>query len=264
MPTAAPDVGSLPFRNPDLPLLERVTDLVGRLTLEEKIHLIEVETTAIPRLEIASRSWWGEAVHGVSRAGRATMFPQAIAQAATWDPDLIHRMAVVISDEARGKHREAAVGRYRGLNFWVPAADLVRDPRWGRAQETYGEDPHLVGRMVVAFIRGMQGDDPRYLKTAASVKHFGMHSQETDRTGRSFPISERPLHEYYFKPFREAVVEAKVAGCMAAHNGINGVPCHANAWLLTDVLRGQWGFRGPVFTDWCATRFLTNRHQYVP
>jgi len=249
-----------PFQNPDLPVAQRVADLLGRLTIEEKAGLLETEPREVPRLGIPSYSWWGEAIRGVARAGRATQFPQAIGLAATWDTNLMFRIATVISDEARAKFSQVSTGRYHTLTFWAPAADLTRDPRWGRAQETYGEDPLLVSRMAVSFIRGMQGDDPRYLKTAATVKHFGMHGQETGRTAKSFDCPERWLHEYYFPPFRAAATEAKVAGVMAAHNGINSMPCHMNQWLLGDVLRGQWKFDGMIFTDLHGTRNLAGQH----
>ena len=191
------------------------------------------------------------------------MFPQALALAATWDTNLMHRVATAISDEARAKFALEPVGRYHTLTFWAPAADLVRDPRWGRAQETYGEDPYLVSRMVVAYIRGMQGDDPRYLKTAAAVKHLGMHGQETGRTTSSFDCPERWLFEYYFPSFRAAIVEAHAAGVMAAHNGINSMPNHMNRWLLGDILRNSWGFDGVVFTDLGGTSNLESQHHAV-
>lgn len=260
---AGAQTNGLPFQNPDLPVRERVADLVGRLTLEEKAGQIEMETEPVPRLGIPSYSWWGEAIHGVARAGRATMFPQSIALAATWDTNLMGRVATAISDEARAKFMQNPVGRYHTLTFWAPAADLTRDPRWGRAQETYGEDPWLVSRMTVAYIRAMQGNDPTHLKTATTAKHFGMHGQETGRTGSSFDGPERALWEYYFPSFRAAVEEAQVAGIMAAHNGVNSLPCHMNRWLLTDVLRGTWGFEGVIFTDLHGTRNLQSQHQAV-
>jgi beta-glucosidase len=253
----------LPFQDPDRPVAERVADLLGRLTLAEKAGQIEMETAAVPHLGIPSYSWWGEAIHGVARAGRATMFPQSIGLAATWDTNLMFRVATAISDEARAKFILNPVGRYHTLTFWAPAADLTRDPRWGRAQETYGEDPLLTARMAVAYIRGMQGADPRYLKTAAAAKHFGMHGQETGRTRRSFDGPERALWEYYFPPFRAAVQEGQVAGIMAAHSGINSMPCHMNRWLLGDVLRDLWGFEGVIFTDLHGTRNLQSQHQAV-
>jgi beta-glucosidase len=254
----------LPFQDPDRPLAERVADLLGRLTLEERVTQLETETGAVPRLGIPSYSWWGEAIHGVARAGRATMFPQSIALAATWDTNLMFRVATAISDEARAKFRENPNGRYRTLTFWAPAADLTRDPRWGRAQETYGEDPLLVSRMTVEYIRGMQGDDPRYLKTAATMKHFGAHSQETGRTGSSFDVPERALWEYFFPPFEAAVREGRVAACMIAHNGVNSLPAHMNRWLQTDILRRRWGFDGVIFSDLHGTRNLQTQHQVVP
>jgi beta-glucosidase len=169
------------YLNPDLPIAGRVADLVGRMTLDEKLHQLLFNAPAIERLGIPAYNWWGEALHGIARNGRATVFPQAIGMAATWDPDLIQRVASAISDEGRAKYhatlrRFGETGWYQGLTFWSPNVNIFRDPRWGRGQETWGEDPYLTGEMGSAFVRGMQGDDPRYLKTAACAKHFAVHS----------------------------------------------------------------------------------------
>lgn len=257
---AAPDP-ALPFRNPDLPLEPRIADLVGRLTPGEKASLVELEAPAIERLGIGAFNWWSEAGHGVGRAGRATMFPQTIAMAATWNDDLMHRVASAIGDEARAKHNENPNGRYRGLTLWSPCINLTRDPRWGRIEETYGEDPLLTARMGMAYVRGVQGDNPRYLKTAATPKHFAVHSQERGRAGTCFEVTARDLREYYLPAFRACLVDAGAQSVMAAFSGINGTPCAANRWLLTDLLRKEWGFDGAVVTDWGCTANLQGQYR---
>lgn len=262
IPAAVPVPAPPPpiYPDPNRPLVERVADLIGRMTLAEKIAQLDMAAPAVPRLGIAAYNWWSEGIRGVSRAGRSTMFPHAVALAATWDSDLVFRVATAVSDEARAKHREAPTAQYHGLTFWAPAADLARDPRWGRVMETYGEDPHLVGRMTLAFVRGLQGDHPKYLKVAACVKHFAGHGQETGRHETIFTIAPRPLREYYLAPFREGVVEGKAALCMAAYSGLNGFPCMANKWLLTDLLRQEWGFDGVVASDYGAPSYLKNKY----
>src|SRR6266516_5012180 len=194
------------YQNPDLPFARRVADLVSRMTLEEKISQMQDVAPAIERLGIPAYNWWNEALHGVARSGLATSFPQAIGLAATWDDSLIFLMATVISDEARAKHhdyiRQGSRERYQGLTFWSPNINLFRDPRWGRGQETYGEDPFLTGRLAVQFIRGMQGDDPKYLKTVSTVKHFAVHSgPEPERHTFDAVVSERDLRESYLPHF---------------------------------------------------------------
>ena len=251
------------FCDPDLPVDVRVADLISRLTVEEKMRWIEMDAPAIPRLSIPAYSWWGESVRGVARAGRATMFPQAIALAATWDVDLMFRVATAISDEARAKHRQNPRGRFRGLTFFAPCVNLIRDPRWGRAQESYSEDPHLTAEMALAYIRGMQGDHPHYLKTAAMVKHLAVHSQESGRFERSVAVSERQMREYYLPAFYRSLTEAGSAGVMVAFNGINEIPCTANEWLITDLLRGEWGVNWPVVTDYGAVSNLREHHKLV-
>ncbi|MBI4026951.1 MAG: glycoside hydrolase family 3 C-terminal domain-containing protein [Verrucomicrobia bacterium] len=238
------------YPDPDRPIAERVADLISRMTLEEKVSQLDMEPPAIKRLNIPTYSWWSEGIHGVSRAGRATMFPQTIAMAATWNEDLVEHIATVVSDEARVKHRESPTTRYHGLTYWAPAVDLVRDPRWGRIMETYGEDPYMVSRFGLRFIHGLQGDDPKYLKTAATVKHFAAHSQETRRESAIFTISPRALREYYFPTFQICITEGHAASLMTAHNGVNGVPCVSSSWLLKDILRQEWGFNGPIVTDY--------------
>lgn len=251
------------YLNPDRPIPERVDDLLRQLTLDEKVGLMEEGSLPVPRLGIPAYRWWSECIHGVGRAGRATVFPVAIGLAATWDVDLMARVGTVISDEARAKHQEARTERYHGLTYWAPAVDLVRDPRWGRIEETYGEDPHLVAQMGLTLVKALQGTDPVYLKIAATPKHFAVHSQETGRHMNSYTVSERELREFYLAPFRACFVEGKAASVMTAYNGINGIPSTANRWLLTDLLRGEWGFDGVVVTDWGAPRHLRTSFKIV-
>jgi beta-glucosidase len=201
------------FQDPDLPLEERVQDLLGRLTLEEKVSQMVYNSRAIPRLGIPDYNWWNEALHGVGRAGIATVFPQATALAATFDTDLVHRVAAATADEARAKHHEFARQGYRrqyqGLTFWSPNVNIFRDPRWGRGQETYGEDPYLTGRMGVAFVRGLQGEDSAYLKLAATPKHYAVHSgPESLRHSFDARVSLKDLRETYLPAFRDCVMEA--------------------------------------------------------
>lgn len=253
----------MPWRNPDLPVHERVTDLMERMTIEEQVSQIEMNSPAIERLGIPAYSWWGESVHGVARAGKATVFPQAIALAATWDVHLMHRVAIAISDEARAKHSENPVGQYRGLTFFAPCVNLIRDPRWGRAQEAYSEDPHLTAAMGIAYVRGMQGDDPHYLKTAALLKHFAVHSQETGRFETCFDASARDLWEYYLRGFEAGIVQAGARGVMMALNGVNGLPATMHPWLMQDVLRDTWNLRGAIVTDYGATLNLVRHYKLV-
>lgn len=246
--------GRFPFQNPDLPVGERVRDLVSRMTVEEKISQLVYEAKAVPRLGVEEYNWWNECLHGVGRAGVATVFPQAIGLAATFDVDLVHRIAVAISDEARAKHHEAARRgyrrQYRGLTYWTPNVNIFRDPRWGRGQETYGEDPHLTGRMGVAFVKGLQGDDPRYLKLVATPKHYAVHSgPEALRHHFDARVSQKDLRETYLPAFRDCVVEGKARSVMGAYNRTNGEVCCAHTVLLQQVLRDEWGFDGYVVSD---------------
>src|SRR2546428_486774 len=200
-----------PYWDPSLSLEQRVNDLVSRMTLEEKVSQMQDVAPAIPRLGIPAYNWWNEGLHGVARAGNATVFPQAIGLAATWDTDLVHRVAGVISTEARAKYNDANqhgnTGRYFGLTFWSPNINIFRDPRWGRGQETYGEDPYLTARMGVEFVKGLQGDDPRYLKVVATAKHFAVHSgPEPDRHHFDVHPSERDLFEPYLPAFRRLML----------------------------------------------------------
>jgi len=254
------------YRNPDLPIEERVEDLISRMTLEEKVSQMVHQARAIPRLGVPEYNWWNECLHGVGRAGRATVFPQAIGMAASFDEELMHRVAAAIADEARAKHHQALRqenrGWYFGLTFWSPNINIFRDPRWGRGQETYGEDPHLTGRMGVAFVRGLQGDDPKYLKLVATPKHYAVHSgPEPDRHHFDAVVGPRDLRETYLPAFRACVQEGGAFSVMGAYNRTNGEPCCASRTLLADVLREEWGFEGYVVSDCGAIRDIHEHHK---
>jgi beta-glucosidase len=242
------------FRNPDLPIEARVEDLVSRMTLEEKVSQMVFDAPAIDRLAVPKYNWWNECLHGVGRAGIATVFPQAIGLAATWNADLMLKLATAISDEARAKHHDALKRGiheiYAGLTFWSPNINIFRDPRWGRGQETYGECPYLTGRMGVAFVRGLQGDDPRYLKLVATAKHYAVHSgPEPERHTFDARVDERDLRQTYLPHFGECVKEAKAYSVMGAYNRTNGEACCASPTLLQRILREEWGFGGPTGND---------------
>jgi beta-glucosidase len=244
---------AFPFLDPDLPLDQRVRDLVGRLTLEEKIDQMLHENNPVGRLGVPAYNWWNEACHGVGRNGRATVFPQVIGLGATWNRALVRRVASVISDEARAKHHAAIAagrrGQYQGLTFWTPNINIFRDPRWGRGQETFGEDPYLTGELGVAMVRGLQGDHGRYLKAAACAKHYAVHSgPERERHGFDARPTQKDLFETYLPAF-EKLVRAGVEAVMGAYNRTLGEPCCGSKLLLVDVLRGRWGFRGHVVSD---------------
>ena len=255
----------MPFQDSTLPIEARVRDLVSRLTLQEKIGQLVFDAPAISRLGIPSYNYWSEALHGVARSGRATVFPQAIGLAATWNPVLVQRVASAIGDEARAKYHEAVrrhgfSGQYQGLNVWSPNVNIFRDPRWGRGQETWGEDPFLTGEMGAAFVRGVQGDHPKYLKTAACAKHYAVHSgPEKHRHHFNACVSERDLRETYLPAFKKLVTEAKVEAVMGAYNRTNDEPCCASQQLLGDILRGEWKFEGHVVSD-CGA--LVDIHAY--
>jgi len=257
-----------PYLNARLPLETRVDDLVGRMTLEEKVSQMMNAAPAIPRLGIPEYDWWNEALHGVAFSGVATVFPQAIGLGATFDQKLVGRVADVISTEARAKYNEAQRrgnrARFYGLTFWSPNINIFRDPRWGRGQETYGEDPYLTSRLGVAFVNGLQGDDPKYLKTVSTPKHYAVHSgPEPERHRFDAAASERDLQETYFAAFRATVTEAKAESVMCAYNRINGEPACANQHLLGDMLRGQWGFKGYVVSDCGAIDDIYQRHHFA-
>ena len=256
----------LPYQDPDLPLEERVDDLVSRMTLEEKVGQTLYDAPALDRLGIPAYNWWNEALHGVARAGRATAFPQAIGLAATWDRELMLKVATVISDEARAKHHEAVRqgrrGIYEGLTFWSPNINIFRDPRWGRGMETYGEDPYLTGRLAVEFVKGLQGDDPRYLKTVATPKHYAVHSgPEPDRHTFDAVVDERDLRETYLPAFRATILEADAQSVMCAYNSFRGRPCCGSEELLQKILREEWGFSGYVVSDCGAVQDIYRGHK---
>ena len=256
------------YLNPRLPLDQRVNDLVSRMTLEEKVSQMMNAAPAIPRLGIPQYDWWNEALHGVAFSGVATVFPQAIGLGATFDPPLINRVGTVISDEARAKYHEAQrqrnYNRFYGLTFWSPNINIFRDPRWGRGQETYGEDPYLTSRLGVAFVKGLQGDDPKYLKVVSTPKHYAVHSgPEPERHRFDAAANERDQRETYLPAFRATVMEARAASVMCAYNRTNGEPCCANTHLLGDTLRGEWGFNGYVVSDCGAIDDIYKRHNFV-
>jgi beta-glucosidase len=242
------------YLNTQLTIEERIDDLISRMSLDEKISQLGSGSPAIEHLGIPYYHWWNECLHGVGRAGIATVFPQAIGLAATWNPDLMQRIGTVISDEARAKHhqfvREGIRKIYTGLTFWTPNVNIFRDPRWGRGQETYGEDPYLTSRMAVPFIKALQGDDPKYLKIAACAKHFAAHSgPEAERHSFNATVSEKDLVETYLPAFEACVREAKVEAVMSAYNRTNGEACSASPRLLQNTLREAWEFEGHVVSD---------------
>lgn len=260
-----------PFRDPSLAKEERIQNLLDLLTPEEKIGMMMHNSKAVPRLGIPAYNWWSEALHGVARAGKATVFPQAIAMAATWDVPAHLRSFDIISTEARAKYNEAmkagATGIYHGLSFWTPNINIFRDPRWGRGQETYGEDPYLTSRFGLAAVRGLQGDDPRYFKTHACAKHYAVHSgPEWSRHSYNAIVSPRDLWETYLPAFGCLVQEGNVREVMCAYNALNGEPCCGNNLLLTDILRNKWQYNGMVVTDCWAMNdfFLKGTHETQP
>ena len=256
------------FRNPDLPVEARVRDLLQQLTTEEKISLLGYNSKAIDRLGIPAYNWWNEALHGVARAGKATVFPQAIGMAATFNNTLLLEEANIISTEARAKYNlSLAAGRhqqYMGLTFWSPNINLFRDPRWGRGQETYGEDPFLTSEMGVAFIHGLQGNDPNHLKTAACAKHFAVHSgPEAGRHTFNVTVDQKDLRETYLYAFKK-LVDAQVESVMCAYNRVNGEPCCTGQTLLHGILHDEWKFKGHVVTDCGALDDVFLRHKALP
>ena len=256
------------YLDPDAPLEARVEDLLGRMTLEEKVGQTLYTAPAIERLGVPAYNWWNEALHGVARAGIATVFPQAIGLAATFDADHMLDVGTAISDEARAKHHEwirrGRRGIYEGLTFWSPNINIFRDPRWGRGMETYGEDPYLTGELAVAFVRGMQGDDPTYLKTVATPKHYAVHSgPEPDRHTFDAVVGEADLLETYLPAFRAAVQEGRAVSVMCAYNRFRGDPACASRALLQETLRDDWGFAGYVVSDCWAISDIYSTHRVV-
>ena len=257
------------FRDEKAPIEDRVNDLLSRLTVEEKVGLLIATSPDIPRLDIPHYYHGNEALHGVVRPGRFTVFPQAIGLAAMWNSDLQYKIATAISDEARARWNELDGGKKQTmlfsdlLTFWSPTVNMARDPRWGRTPETYGEDPCLSGVLGAQFVRGLQGDDPRYLKVVSTPKHFAANNEEHNRFECNPRISEKQLRDYYLPAFESCVREGKAASIMAAYNAINDVPCTVNPWLLNKVLREDWGFNGYVVSDCGGPSLVVSGHHYV-
>lgn len=254
------------YRDSSLPFAERARDLVSRMTLEEKIEQIRSSAPALERLGLPEMDWWSEALHGIAREGTATMFPQTIGMAATFDPELVQQVGEAAAVETRIKHEQYAAhgvrDLYKGLSLYSPNVNIFRDPRWGRGQETYGEDPWLAGRFGVAYVKGLQGDDPAYLRTAACAKHFAVHSgPEADRHVFNAVVSEKDLHETYLPAFEACVKEGKVAQVMGAYNRTQDELCCASDLLLGKILREDWGFEGMVVSDFGAIADFHKNHK---
>ncbi len=264
----AQDNSNLPYMNPMLSPEQRAADLVHRMTLEEKASQLVNQSRAIPRLKVPAYDWWSEALHGVAEEG-TTEFPEPIGLGATFDAPGVHAMAVDIGIEGRIKHVQAERAGHsnvmEGLDFWAPNLNIFRDPRWGRGQETYGEDPFLSGRMGVAFVTGMQGDDPKYYRVISTPKHYAVHSgPETTRHFADVDVSKHDMEDTYLPAFRAAVTEGKAGSVMCSYNAVNGQPACANEFLLQDQLREKWGFQGYVVSDCDAVRNIFNGHHYRP
>ena len=253
-----------PFRNPELTLEQRVQDLIGRLTLEEKATLLDHKGPTVERFNIRSDQW-NQCLNGVQWDRPTTLFPTCIAMGATWDPALVREIATALSDEARAIyhawHQDPGFkGEKKGLIYRAPVINISRNPYWGRIHEVYSEDPYLTGRMAVAYVQGLQGNDPRYLKTAATLKHYAVNNVETDRQKLDAQVPERWMREYWLPHFRDAVVEGKAQSLMASYNAINGTPNNINRWLLTDLLKNEWGHEGFVVSDLGGVRTLIEGH----
>lgn len=258
------------YLNASLPVEQRVDDIISKLSLSQKIKLLMNKGTAIDSngLRIPAYNWWNECLHGVARAGKATVFPQAIGLAAMWDTTMMNKVANAISDEARAKHEYFGAhgqrGIYTGLNFWTPNINIFRDPRWGRGMETYGEDPFLTGATANAFIRGLQGINPKYFKTIATVKHFVVHSgPERGRAGFNADVSDYDFLETYTPAFKTTIQNAGAYSVMCAYNAFRGEPCCSNNYLLDTLLRRQWGFKGFIVTDCGAVSNIYRAHKTV-
>jgi beta-glucosidase len=264
--------GGLPqtavYLDPTQPIDLRVNDLLAKMTLEEKVSQLVNQSREVSRLQVPTYDWWSEALHGVAGPGFATVFPEPIGLAATFDVPLIHEMATAIGTEGRAKYNIAVrAGRrdlQEGLDFWAPNINIARDPRWGRKQETYGEDPFLTGRMGVAFVTGMQGDDPKYLRVIATPKHFAVHSgPEPVRHTIDVVVSKHDMEDTYLPAFRAAVVEGHAGSVMCSYNSVNGVPACANTFLLRNQLRDAWKFTGYVVTDCDAVDEILSTHHFT-
>ena len=268
IPSAAQTNAQPLYLDPSQPIDTRVDDLIKRMTLEQKAQQLVNQARAIPDLQVPAYDWWSEALHGVANAGRATVFPEPVGLAATFDDPLIHEMAIVIGTEARAKHNQAIrAGRrdiMEGLDFWSPNINIFRDPRWGRGQETYGEDPFLTGRMGVAFVTGLQGDDPKYFRVISTPKHYAVHSgPEPSRHTIDVQVSKHDMEDTYLAAFRATVTEGKAESIMCAYNRVNGQPACANTFLLKDTLRGAWKFNGYVVSDCDAIVDIFEGHRFV-
>ena len=265
-----PGFGQRPvYQDENAVVEQRVEDLLQRLTLDEKIDLLRATSPANERLGFPKYYHGNEALHGVVRPGRFTVFPQAVGLAATWDPDLIREVSSAISDESRARWNELGRGALQTnpfsdlLTFWSPTVNMARDPRWGRTPETYGEDPFLSGEIGTAFVRGLQGDDPKYLKAVSTPKHFAANNEEHNRFECNVQVSEKQLREYYLPAFEALVRRGHAASVMSSYTAINNIPCTANPWLLTEVLRKDWGFDGYVVSDCGGPALLISGHHYV-
>src|ERR1035437_1627993 len=273
--TRIPEINEAPiWREPSQPLQARANDLIRRMSLAEKVAQLQNGAPGIPRLGLPAYDYWNEALHGVANDGIATVFPEPVGGAAAWNPELLHQEGTVIGIEGRAKFNDYATKHngdskwWTGLTFWTPNLNIFRDPRWGRGQETYGEDPYLTGAIAVEFIKGIQGDDPNYMLSMACAKHYAVHSgPEADRHRFDATPPERDLYETYLPQFERAVREGHVGGVMGAYNSLNGVPCCANSFLLDDLLRKQWGFDGYVVSDCDAIHDIwrpqPQHHHYV-
>jgi len=260
-----------PFQNENLSFETRAKDIVSRLTLEEKVAQMMDIAPAIPRLGIPAYNWWNETLHGVARSkDTVTVFPQAIGMAATFNRGAMKKMGEICAIEARAIYNQAIKDsksgeRYKGLTFWTPNINIFRDPRWGRGQETYGEDPYLTGQLGIAIVNGLQGNHPKYLKTSACAKHFAVHSgPESTRHTANIEISDKDLWETYLPAFKNLVVDAKVSSVMCAYNRFRGEPACGNQLLMVDILRNQWGFKGYVTSDCGAVTDFWKTHKTQP
>ncbi|MGN6375064.1 MAG: glycoside hydrolase family 3 protein, partial [Sphingomonas sp.] len=253
------------YLDPKLPVEQRAADLVHRMTLDEKAAQMQNAAPAIPRLHVPEYDYWNEALHGVARAGEATIFPQAIGMAATFDQNLLHQEGRTVATEGRAKYNEAQrendFSRYHGLTFWSPNINIFRDPRWGRGQETLGEDPYLTGTLGTQFITGVQGDDPHYLEAVATPKHYAVHSgPEPLRHKFNVDPSPRDLYETYLPAFRRTITQGHAQSLMCAYNAVDGTAACANTMLMHDILRQDWGFDGFITSDCGAIDDIVNGH----
>ena len=264
--TGAAQADEHPWVDERVPDDKRVQSLIDAMTVAEKMAQLQADAPGVERLGILPYNWWNEALHGVARSGRATVFPQPIGMAATFDEELIHRVATAISDEARAKFNIAQkignYGKYAGLTFWSPNVNIFRDPRWGRGMETYGEDPYLQSRLGTAFVKGLQGDDPKHMKAAACAKHYAVHSgPEKLRHEFDAIAPKRDIAETYLPAFEALVKEGRVECVMCAYNRVDGEPACGSQLLLQEILRDDWGFEGHVVSDCGAVRDFHKRHK---